>query len=188
MTLTTPPTQFAQLNAERTADILRRFDSFELNDAQRTAMAANRDNFKELAARILATTKPGREQSAALTALEEAKYWSNQSIALSGILPREDDEAVQLGEPVTLDVLHARIINDRVEGITTTTIGALLAELLHAVLTEGEGFGRPGGAIGFRGWDDAIDDALAEGGFRTADLYDAITEALTARAAIVVPA
>ncbi len=70
--------------ADSAADILHRFDGFELDDAQKAAMARQRDLFKDRAGDILTSTAPSREQSLALTALEEAKYWTNQAIALHG--------------------------------------------------------------------------------------------------------
>lgn len=70
--------------SDAAAEILRRFDSFNLDGSQQAAMARQRRLFKDRAGDILTSTRPSREQSLALTALEEAKYWTNQAIAVHG--------------------------------------------------------------------------------------------------------
>lgn len=69
----------------RKADILHRFAHFDLTQAQKDRIDSNGGMFSAIAGVILHQTKPGREQSLALTALEEAKYWTNQSIAKDGV-------------------------------------------------------------------------------------------------------
>jgi hypothetical protein len=69
----------------RRGDILHRFDKFAPDADQIAAMDDMRGMFRSVATTILGETKPGREQAAALTALEEAKYWANQSIAKDGV-------------------------------------------------------------------------------------------------------
>jgi len=64
--------------------ILHRFDSFEVTPETLDQLAASRSTFRLVAKYILDHTPPGREQSTALTALEEAKYFTNQAIALNG--------------------------------------------------------------------------------------------------------
>jgi len=82
---------FPSLNEEPTNltaqehEVLRRFDTFKVTDEERSRMHGVRLVFKHVAREILGDTKPGREQSLALTALEEAKYWTNQSIAKDGV-------------------------------------------------------------------------------------------------------
>lgn len=69
----------------RRGEILHRFDKYELDGDQRAVMDDMRGVFRSVASTILVETKPGREQAAALTALEEAKYWTNQAIAKDGV-------------------------------------------------------------------------------------------------------
>lgn len=66
------------------ADILARFERRNLAPETIKAIENSTSVFRSTAKYILEVTKPGREQSAALTALEEAKMWTNQSLALNG--------------------------------------------------------------------------------------------------------
>jgi len=68
--------------------VLARFESRNLSVETIAAIAQSTKDFRDQAEIIFEVTKPGREQSAALTALEEAKFWTNQSIALNGELAR----------------------------------------------------------------------------------------------------
>lgn len=52
-------------------------------------MRDSRELFLAGAEIVVDITKPSREQSLALTALEEAKYWTNQALARHGA-PKED--------------------------------------------------------------------------------------------------
>lgn len=52
-----------------------------LNDEQRERYEAVRENFKSFAYYICSKTPPSREQSLALTKLEEAMFWTNAGIA-----------------------------------------------------------------------------------------------------------
>lgn len=65
--------------------ILRRFDIFNVGKAATHQISLNRVEFRAVARHILNHTHPGREQELAITALEEAKYWTNQSIAKDGV-------------------------------------------------------------------------------------------------------
>ena len=69
----------------RRGEILHRFDKYTPDADQIAAMDDMRGMFRSVATTILGETKPGREQAAALTALEEAKYWTNQAIAKDGV-------------------------------------------------------------------------------------------------------
>lgn len=66
-------------------NILHRFDTFTIGEDQRIALEGSRSTFHSIAKFILTISRPGRERSLALTALEEAKYWTNQSIAKDGV-------------------------------------------------------------------------------------------------------
>lgn len=81
----------AKITPQAKAEVLRRFDSFDLDEEQKVALANTRHNFQRIADAIVNSTHAGREQSLALTALEEAKYWVNQSLAKDGELPYEKD-------------------------------------------------------------------------------------------------
>lgn len=85
----------ANINAEaaaRTADreqnakaqVLARFERRRLTVDTGKNLENSTSMFRAAAAYVLEVTKPGREQSLALTALEEAKFWTNQSLALNG--------------------------------------------------------------------------------------------------------
>ncbi len=67
------------------SDILDRFTRQSLGTAQIRAIESQTQDFHILAEDILDHTRPSREQSLALTALEEAKFWANQAIALHGL-------------------------------------------------------------------------------------------------------
>jgi hypothetical protein len=76
--------------------ILNRFATFAVSDEQSLAMSEARRGFRWMAVNIIASTKPGREQNLALNALEEAKYWTNQSIAKDGYSLGEFERLTQL--------------------------------------------------------------------------------------------
>lgn len=76
---------YALAEKARWEAVLHRFDKFTPDADQIGAMDYVRSRFRNIAATILEETKPGREQAAALTALEEAKYWTNQAIAKDGL-------------------------------------------------------------------------------------------------------
>jgi hypothetical protein len=135
------------------ADILARFDSYILDHPRVESMRTNRENFKDMAASVLSTTVPGREQSLAMTALEQAKFWTNQSIALGG-LPDSTD-----GDMEELNILSQPIKQDDLPD--TPTLGGYLAELLLTLLAEGEGFD-PKRPFGNSDWEDRISDAIDE--------------------------
>lgn len=64
-------------------EILRRFERIPQTSESIADIVHSTATFREQAEFILRETKPGREQSLALTALEEAKFWTNQAIALN---------------------------------------------------------------------------------------------------------
>jgi hypothetical protein len=68
-------------------EVLSRFAAFTLSARQKLTMNTTRVYFQRLAEHIVDNTKVSREQSLALTALEEAKYWTNQNIARNGLDP-----------------------------------------------------------------------------------------------------
>lgn len=65
-------------------NIENRFATLAVDEADLAAMVKVRAAFQELSSTIARATKVTREQSLAFTALEEAKYWANQSIAVHG--------------------------------------------------------------------------------------------------------
>ncbi len=65
-------------------DTLRRFETIQVDADEAQLIAENRSDFRHLAEIVLRNTWTGREQSLALTALEEALMWVNKSIALHG--------------------------------------------------------------------------------------------------------
>lgn len=65
------------------AGILRRFERIPQTSESIADITHSTATFRDQAKFILRETKPGREQSLALTALEEAKFWTNQAIALN---------------------------------------------------------------------------------------------------------
>lgn len=68
------------------AEILSRFDTLDVDTEQVETMREVREAFREFIADTVLELAPGsRERSLALTALEEAKYWVNQSIARHGV-------------------------------------------------------------------------------------------------------
>lgn len=87
----------------RRAEILHRFDTFTVGENQGAALAKSREYFYTAAAFILKHSKPGREQSLALTALEEAKYWTNQSIAKDGV-PADLDNGYITPNPLKVEL------------------------------------------------------------------------------------
>lgn len=63
------------------AEIDRRFTRHEIDPEQAARGDAIRHEGLDLAALIVATTPESREQSLALTSLEEAVFWANAAIA-----------------------------------------------------------------------------------------------------------
>ena len=61
-----------------------RFDYHRPSDAQQEVMAWMRQQFKDLAYNISTNTPESREQSLALTALEQAHFYVNAAIARRG--------------------------------------------------------------------------------------------------------
>lgn len=180
-----------QAHDRHRGETLYRFASFTVAQNQLEAMQATRHAFMGLADGIITTTKIGREQSLALTALEEAKYWTNQSIAKDGLRAHEPEPEATTATTATTDtadtadtlnILALPIEQDDVDN--TPTLGAYLAELLVALLVEGEGFSskRPLGNSDWEGYiDDALDSALHTHGVELnwGDLRIALTDALT---------
>lgn len=74
--------------ASRRAGILARFERKELDPETVRGIANSTSHFRDVANLIIKGTKPGREQTLALTALEEAKFWTNQSIAMNGVMSK----------------------------------------------------------------------------------------------------
>lgn len=74
------------------AEVIGRFDAFTPSVEERDAMQEMREKTAALAAHIVDTTPRSREQSLAITALEEVKYWTNQNIARNGVLPGPGSE------------------------------------------------------------------------------------------------
>ena len=87
-------------------EIITRFTRQVLPLEGTFAIVSQDEHFRDLAVQIVATTLPSREQSLALTALEEALMWANKAIAQHGtpqrvatvtaLHPVEDDRT---GEP-----------------------------------------------------------------------------------------
>lgn len=69
--------------AER-REITQRFATFDLSDEQRTAMEQVRAITRDYVANLAQFVPSSRERSAALTSIEEGKYWANQAIAKNG--------------------------------------------------------------------------------------------------------
>lgn len=69
----------------RRDDVLRRFEPKMLTKEQAAEIEGVLSAFHDTADWILNVTISSREQSNALTALEEAKYWTNQAIAMHGL-------------------------------------------------------------------------------------------------------
>jgi len=74
-------------------EILRRFERQSIEPEQLRIIELMTHYFHDIAEDILEITRPNREQSLALTALEEAKYWVNQSIAQHGAAAPFDEIA-----------------------------------------------------------------------------------------------
>ena len=72
--------------AQHRIEVLSRFDTFDITPAQAAEMQIQREQFQQRANGILDATKSSREQFLALTALEDAKYWTNQAIARHGVV------------------------------------------------------------------------------------------------------
>lgn len=106
MTDTTTP---ASIFARHRGEILGRFATLSPTPAALATMKSTRTAFSALADQIILTSRPSREQSAALTALEEAKFWANQALALHGPFtpPTEAQEAQEEPQGVTLEAVSA---------------------------------------------------------------------------------
>lgn len=63
------------------ADLINRFEYHPPDSTRALAHEALRTLHFQLAARVLALTPEGREQSLAITKLEEAMMWANAAIA-----------------------------------------------------------------------------------------------------------
>lgn len=63
------------------AEVTRRFTGHEVSEAQRRRMLEIREEAHTLADVIVATTPEGREQSTAITKLEEVVFWANAAIS-----------------------------------------------------------------------------------------------------------
>lgn len=70
--------------AENTAQVAERFRRKSLSESQISTMTVQQNAFGELARAVTVYTLPGREQSLALTALQEAKFWANEAISMEG--------------------------------------------------------------------------------------------------------
>jgi len=66
------------------AELDRRFNYHVPDDEQKERMESSRKGFRNLATVIIGVTSPGREQSLAITALEEAQYHTIAAIAREG--------------------------------------------------------------------------------------------------------
>lgn len=71
-------------------------------------LAISRQNelFRDLAVNVVASTKPGREQSLALTALEEACMWATKAIALHGAVAKEAEATPEADEDHDAEVIQ----------------------------------------------------------------------------------
>lgn len=113
-------------------------------------------NQREIRARIEDTadaiamrTAPGREQSLALTKLEEALMWAGRAVFAQPTAPTESKPQSPLAHPIDQDDTD----------LPKETVGAYLAELLETLLREEESFSgkRP---LGNSGWTGYLEDAL----------------------------
>lgn len=64
-----------------TNSVLARFERKALPVEAVAVIEANSAAYREFAERVLAMAPAGRELSAALTALQEAKFWTNEAVA-----------------------------------------------------------------------------------------------------------
>lgn len=65
-------------------DLDRNFDHHRPDEGRAARHESARNQAKALASAIVALTRPGREQSLALTKVEEAMFWANAAIAREG--------------------------------------------------------------------------------------------------------
>lgn len=75
------PTTPSPLTAQQVADLENRFTYHPPKPGQPQRYEALRQRAKELATLIMETTPASREQSSALTNLEQAIFWANAAIA-----------------------------------------------------------------------------------------------------------
>jgi len=66
---------------------------------QPVRFTAIRDNARELAKLIVSMTPPSREQSLALTNIQQAVMWANAAIAINEKEPVTDPAAILAGDP-----------------------------------------------------------------------------------------
>jgi len=67
-------------------EVRRRFETNAPSTAQSIAMIRFRSLFADLSEEVIKSTKSSREQSLAITALEESKFWVNQGIIHNGAI------------------------------------------------------------------------------------------------------
>ncbi len=72
------------MTEKQISDLNRRFTYHPPNGSQPERYVAIREKAKELAFLIAMTSKESREQSTALTKVEEAVFWANAGIARNG--------------------------------------------------------------------------------------------------------
>jgi hypothetical protein len=72
------------MKLDKNEDLETRFTYHAPKEGQPETYKALRNKAKELAYDILNMTPPGREQSLALTKLEETVFWANAGIARHG--------------------------------------------------------------------------------------------------------
>ena len=72
------------MTEKQIADLNRRFTYHPPNGSQPERYVAIREKAKELAFLIAQTSHESREQSTALTKVEEAVFWANAGIARNG--------------------------------------------------------------------------------------------------------
>ena len=70
-----------RITNEQAADLAKRFTYHPPKPDQPERYVALREKAKEMAQLILTCCPPGREQSTALTNLEQCTFWANASIA-----------------------------------------------------------------------------------------------------------
>lgn len=145
--------------------ILERFTRQQLQGETIAAIETSTSVFHAAASFVVDRTKPSREQSLALTALEEAKFWANQGLALHGAPEVIPAPGVS---PLALSI-------EDYDNVHVATVGGYLAKLLITLLREEEGFSgkRP---LGNSGWLGVIEEAL--GTDDLTELEAAITGAL----------
>ncbi|NQW90276.1 hypothetical protein HQQ88_08210 [Curtobacterium sp. VKM Ac-2861] len=79
--------------------ILDRFERRELAPETVETLADNSRKFREFAEEVLTMAPAGRELALALTALQEAKFWTNEAVASAYGYVTEPDETAAGDEP-----------------------------------------------------------------------------------------